>query len=290
MSLSAIYSFTVFAASPSRSRRDSCCFACFLVASRQIDSREVYQVADKDGAGAQHIHEYNRLAEVYSEEWYARAGDESLDAARIIVDHLRTFIHPQSVLDIGCGRGDWLKAWHEQGTRVLVGFDGHWNRQELMVEPSIRFEPIDLNKPFSIGRRFDLAMTLEVAEHLGTESSVGFVQSMIRASDLILFSAAYSHQGGQNHLNEQPHSYWGKLFASHGFAPFDIVRPVFWADDRLPFWYRQNSFLYARTGSDPFNRLLTQKVYPMAHVGFMDCIHPALYDAKIEQIERLSGR
>lgn len=247
-------------------------------------------MTDKQCASTHEVHEYNRLAEVYSDEWYAGAGDESLDAARIIVGYLRTFIRPESVLDIGCGRGDWLKAWHEQGTPVLVGFDGHWNRQELVVDSVIRFEPLDLNQPFSTGRQFDLAMTLEVAEHLEAGSAANFVQSMVRASDLILFGAAYSHQGGQNHLNEQPHSYWGNLFASQGFAPFDILRPVFWADNRLPSWYRQNSFLYARTGSTPFNSLLAQKVYPMAHLGFMDCIHPALYDAKIEQIESLSGR
>lgn len=52
-------------------------------------------------------------------------------------------------------------------------------------------------------------------------------------SDVIMFSAAYTKQGGNNHINEQPHTYWAKKFISHDFVPYDIFRPVFWGIQML---------------------------------------------------------
>jgi hypothetical protein len=49
---------------------------------------------------------------------------------------------------------------------------------------------------------------------------------------------SYTKQGGINHINEQPHTYWAQLFAEHGFVPFDLFRPVFWGNENVCFWYR----------------------------------------------------
>ena len=204
----------------------------------------------------------------YDQAFYDSQMEESLSSARIYLAHLWKHHSPASVVDVGCGRGMWLKACGELGAKRLLGLDGPWNRQELMAEPAIRFQAVDLNQPFAVDGKLDLAISLEVAEHLLPSSAGGFVASLASAADVVVFGAAYTGQGGTNHINEQPASYWAQLFAAEGFKAYDLFRPVFWSDRRVPFWYRQNTFVYSRTRAfDGF------EVAP----GFMDCVHPEMY-------------
>ena len=109
------------------------------------------------------------------------------------------------------------------------------------------------------------------------------------ASDAVLFIAAYSRQGGTNHINEQPHSYWAHLFAKHSFVPFDLFRPVFWGNKVVCFWYRQNVFMYFRKGSPSWQQIGAYGFKEMAEASFMDCIHPELFDLRTAQLEGVVG-
>jgi hypothetical protein len=60
-----------------------------------------------------------------------------------------------------------------------------------------------------------------------------------------LFSAAIPNQGGQNHVNEQWPEYWQKKFAKHNYVFHDVLRTLFWDNDRIYWWYKQNTFLVA---------------------------------------------
>src|SRR4051794_16945989 len=86
------------------------------------------------------------LSDFYDASFYDDQVADALRSARIYVKHLWRFFQPASVLDVGCGRGAWLKACHELGTRKLMGFDGDWNEQSLMIDSAIEFQSIDLNK------------------------------------------------------------------------------------------------------------------------------------------------
>lgn len=217
---------------------------------------------------------YARLPKFYHDRWYANQVTRSLESARIFVNAAWSYVQPRSVLDVGCGRGAWLKAWRDNGAEVIVGYDGAWNNQANMIDPAISFKATDLNAPFADGRRFDLAMSVEVAEHLEENNAGVFVDSLTASADIVLFGAAFSHQGGNNHINEQPHTYWAQIFSERGFLPFDLFRPYLWNDERICYWYRQNTFLYAKKNSDDYNRLLAHDAKPMDNVGFMDAIHP----------------
>jgi SAM-dependent methyltransferase len=219
-------------------------------------------------------HEASGRSKIYGESFYSNQGEGALQSARRYMSFLWTIFQPKSVLDVGCGRGAWLKACHELGATRLLGLDGNWNSQSLMVDSAIEFRAIDLNRPFSVEKRVDLTMSLEVAEHLEPETAPKFIECLTDASDVVLFSAAYLNQGGTNHINEQLHSYWAKLFEKHDFCPFDLFRPVFWGDDNVAFWYRQNIFLYIRKESLEWHLLTGAGHKPMASIDFMNCIHP----------------
>ena len=228
-----------------------------------------------------------KITECYDAVFYESQVATSLESARIYLKFLWQFFQPASVLDLGCGRGTWLKACHELGSKTLFGLDGDWNNQSLMIDNDINFQSINLNEPFALPEKVDLAISLEVAEHLEPSTAPQFIKCLAAASDMVLFSAAYTQQGGTNHINEQPHTYWARLFALHDFVPFDLFRPEFWGNENVCFWYRQNTFLYTRKDSAPFRKIKSQGLKEIVDIGFMNCIHPDLYNAKLKDNAKL---
>jgi SAM-dependent methyltransferase len=163
-------------------------------------------------------------------------------------------VAPQSVVDVGCGTGTWLAEFSRMGVRDLVGLEGS------AIDPDIAdFDPsqirlCDLSKPFSLHRKFDLAVCLEVAEHLPEDSAAVFVESLVRLAPIILFSAAVPGQGGIGHLNEQWPEYWADLFSRFGFEVRDCLRDRLWRNREVEWWYRQNLLFFLRkecSGSYP---------------------------------------
>lgn len=126
----------------------------------------------------------------------------------------------------------------------------------------------DLSQPIELGRRFDLAQSLEVAEHLPRERAAIFVGNLVRHSSMILFSAAPPGQGGLNHINEQPYDYWRNLFAVHKYSLFDCIRDQICNVKSIAPWYRYNTFLYVHDdavsglSSDP----LRKRIEPQAPI------------------------
>jgi hypothetical protein len=221
------------------------------------------------------------LSEVYGEKYYGNQVADSLSSAHIVLTRLWEYLKPTSVLDVGCGRGAWLKACHALGCETLFGLDGDWNSQSVMIDSAIRFRSVDLNKPFSVPIKADLAISLEVAEHLEPSSSSQFVECLAKASDTVLFGAACPGQGGANHLNERRPSYWAGLFRKQGHVVFDLFRPVLWGNDEISVWYRQNAFLYCREGGDSYRAIRSAGCSELTETSFMDCIHPVLYELRL---------
>jgi SAM-dependent methyltransferase len=150
-----------------------------------------------------------------------------------------------SLLDVGSGHGAWAAEWIKAGVADVVAVDGDYVRRDQLAIPAEKFVGHDLATRLDLGRRFDLVQSLEVAEHLAPENAAGFVDNLVRHGDVILFSAAVPHQGGEHHVNEQPPQYWRELFARHGYEVFDWVRPQLAGQRQVKAWYRFNSFIYA---------------------------------------------
>jgi len=151
---------------------------------------------------------------------------------------------PQSVLDVGCGIGAWLSTAREMGVADVRGVDGPWfDRTQLLVEPDL-VDIVDLEQPLKLGRRFDLAICLETAEHLQPAAADTLVASLVRHAPVILFSAAIPYQRGPGHVNEQWPYFWAKKFHEYRYGSLDFIRCQFWFDQDVLWWYRQNTLLY----------------------------------------------
>jgi SAM-dependent methyltransferase len=209
-------------------------------------------------------------AEQYDQTFYDRQMDGSFASAKRYRDLLLAVLKPTSVLDIGCGRGGWLKAFGEAGAEHLVGIDGPWNSQTKMLDARIEFRSVNLEQLQPLNEKFDLSMSLEVGEHLTPAASDGLVNALCSASDVVMFGAARTGQGGVNHINEQPASYWASKFKANGYFPVDYFRPKAWGVAEIQRWYRQNTFLYCRRGSALGEQLVSQEVVSFE---FLDIEH-----------------
>ena len=174
--------------------------------------------------------------------------NKSRNSAAELIRVLLSFYTPNSVIDVGCGVGSWLVEFQAQGITDIRGIDGNYvDRNSLLISPNLFF-PADLSEDFSqlFETRFDLAVCLEVAEHIEPEFSEQFIRSLVSLSDVVLFSAALPYQGGTGHVNENWMEYWALLFHKYDYLPVDCLRPVIWHNSEISWWYRQNSLIFVQ--------------------------------------------
>ncbi len=182
----------------------------------------------------------------YTDNFYKSQRNLSLNSARVIVPMMIDLVKPQSVVDVGCGVGGWLAVFQEQGVKDIQGIDGAYVNRAMLAIPADRFMEYDLQQPLQLERRFDLVMSLEVAEHLPPETAKTFVESLVKLGKVVLFSAAVPYQAGVHHVNEQWQDYWAQLFQQHGYVPVDYVRGRVWQNPDVAWWYAQNVLIYVQ--------------------------------------------
>lgn len=180
----------------------------------------------------------------YDDAFFDYVNSGAVRSARAMLPLLTDELAIASVLDVGCGQGAWLSVWNELGVADITGIDGDYVDRGRLVIPSEKFVAGDLSSPFSLGRRFDVVQSLEVAEHLPTAQSRAFVSSLVAHSDIVLFSAAPRGQGGDHHINEQDYDFWRRLFHECGYLALDYLRPLVKSELQIEPWYRYNTLLY----------------------------------------------
>ena len=212
---------------------------------------------------------------IYDERFFDGQIAASLRSAKTILGLLFDSYQPRSVIDVGCGRGAWLAVAGALGAQTLAGVDGDWVYPAQLLSDRIEFRAVDMEQDFDPGARYDLAISVEVAEHLSEARARPFVEILCRASDVVLFGAAIKHQGGTNHINEQFQSYWVRIFESQDYESFDVIRPSVWNDDDVEWWYRQNTFLFVnRQASIGLDRELLRRM----EKPIVDIVHPRNYE------------
>ena len=170
----------------------------------------------------------------------------SLSSAEVVVPLVLEFVQARSVVDFGCKHGEWLSVFRNHGATTLLGFDQPKRISQGLLISSTEFRAADLRCPVSIDGRFDLAVCIEVAEHLPASAAELLISTLTNIAPVILFSAAIPGQGGHGHSNEQPREYWTDLFSARGFVCIDCLRGRIWQDADVAWWYRQNLLMYCR--------------------------------------------
>ena len=181
----------------------------------------------------------------YDDAFFDEKEGDVLRSARVIVPLVLELVPARSVVDVGCGRGAWLSVFREHGVEQIAGLDGdHVNRERLLIDPAL-FDAVDLSQAFDAGGPYDLAVCLEVVEHLPAAAGPAIVAELTRAAPVVLFSAALPGQGGTDHVNERWPRYWEQLFDRHDYVRVDCIRRSICYDTRVKWWYRQNVTIYA---------------------------------------------
>lgn len=175
------------------------------------------------------------MTDIYTPAFFAEHHQTTALSASVVAPIVKYLLEPESVLDIGCGQGEWLEAF---GCEDSVGVD-------IAAPEREGFFRHDLTTPLYLRRQFDLVISLETAEHLPEEAADIYVASIVRHASLaVLFSAALPGQEGLHHVNCQPHEYWHEKFESHNFKTRDPIRAMIADDERVSWWYRNNLFIY----------------------------------------------
>jgi hypothetical protein len=201
---------------------------------------------------------------LYTGDFYKDQSQGSYNSAKIIIPYIVNLFHPKSVVDMGCGIGTWLKVFSEHGVKDILGVDGKYvNTKQLLIQKN-KFVAFDLTKPLKLDRKFDIALSLEVAEHIEEKHSDVFIKSLTSLSDVVVFSAAVPYQRGTNHVNEQLPSYWKSIFEKYNYTMYDVFRGQFWNNENVNTEYKQNMFLYINSSIN----------FSFEKRNIMDFVHP----------------
>lgn len=209
----------------------------------------------------------------------------NLNDPRIILPLVVEILKPKNVVDIGCGIGTFLKVFKELGVEEVLGLDGPWVNKNLLRKyiADNEFQQVNLEQGFTLGKKYDLLVCLEVLEHLDEKYADTVVESLTKAGKYILFSAAVPGQMGQNHLNEQWIEYWSDKFEAKGYKTYDVLRPIFWNNKELARWYKQNMFLL----TEEKNATAVEQFKKLSDNSLKNLIHPEYYNLRVNEIKAL---
>ncbi|MDB0041029.1 class I SAM-dependent methyltransferase [Algibacter sp.] len=206
----------------------------------------------------------------------------NLRAPKKIVPEIIKILNPKSVVDFGCGIGTFLNVFKQYDVKDILGLDGPWANKSLLFKyiDAEEFQECNLEEEIKLSKKYDLVLSLEVAEHLSIDSADMFVQNLINSGNVILFSAAIPNQGGQNHINEQWLTYWEAKFLKHNYVIHDIIRPLFWDDPEIFWWYKQNMVLVT-----PKNFMFD---FNVKYCPIRNVVHYELFNSKINELKLIN--
>jgi len=188
---------------------------------------------------------------IYDKEFYLEDVEiPAMRSAGVVSNSIMESYNPESVIDIGCGTGALLNSLREKGCQV-VGLEYADAALEICREKKLEVYKFNIEKDlYEANRTYDLVISMEVAEHLLETYSDRYIDMLTILSNVIVFTAAPPGQGGTDHVNEQPPTYWISKFEQRGFVLDEKISNSWrnnWKDSNVvPNWYYNNLMVFAR--------------------------------------------
>jgi SAM-dependent methyltransferase len=188
----------------------------------------------------------------YNEEYYQEFSEYkwAAESAPLIAGQVMADFEVGSMIDVGCGAGEYLAEFRNRGIEVH-GVELAEAALRRCRERGLDVVPFDLTEPGAVlPWTADLVTSFEVAEHLAEQHAKNFVRILTTAARRhIVMTAALPGQPGLCHVNCQAKSYWVELLAERGFQ-FDEPRTARWEQENLgrsiaP-WFQQNLMIFHR--------------------------------------------
>jgi SAM-dependent methyltransferase len=197
------------------------------------------------------LRRHSDIDAVYTRGYFKAETDMTEPTADAVVGILANEFNPDSVTDVGCGTAVYLRHFEARGV-AIQGFEGSQHAIDQAEVDSERIHRHDFRTLLAWDRTYDLVISFEVGEHLPDASAATFAASIARLGDRVAFSAAQPGQGGTDHINEQPSSYWIDHFAACGMTYNDAVTQRLRArltEEDCVWWLRTNLLVFERTES-----------------------------------------
>lgn len=157
----------------------------------------------------------------YEDKHYRMGADRMLDALNVLI----TWDDSSSLLDVGCGRGEFLAAAPECYTDVL-GIE--------FVEALVDYKLIHRGVATDLrldDNSFDVVSCLDVLEHIPEEDTLGVLSELKRVARKHALIAVNNQEsphryGRQNidlHITKKPYEEWHGIFAEQ-FHPGIVTK------------------------------------------------------------------
>ena len=204
-------------------------------------------------------------------------------SAAAVAEAMLALFPIRSVVEIGCGTGNLLAAFAARGAADVLGLDGPNVPRDLLCLPESQVRRWDLADLATLPRRFDLACSLEVGEHIPARAAPDFVRMLTAAAPIVLFGAAIPGQGGPGHVNEQRQSWWARHFAAAGCVTLDCLRPALCEVTGIEWYYAQNILVYCRPEHVPAGQV------PVTNPLYLDLVDPRVAEALRRGPDSMTG-
>lgn len=201
----------------------------------------------------------------YSDDYYAEIVDGAVRSARAVYKILnKKGLGWETVLDVGCGVGEWFlgaDVIRKDDLENYVGIDRDVPKESLLIYES-QYIDCNLELEFPQVDKADMVLCLEVAEHISERRANDLIKFLCDHSNrYVLFSAAIPYQGGTGHINEQWQSYWAEKFQENGFGGYTWGLNEVRTHPDIELWYRQNMVLYVKDHSQPVEDFVLPEYY-----------------------------
>ncbi len=206
--------------------------------------------------------------------------------------YLAEYFQPKTVLDIGCGKGIYLRLFESLGADEIIGTDGVDPATTVLRDD--QYIRHDLHEPLDLGKTFDLVMCLEVLEHLDPAvTSLAFDSIARHADNRIIFSVAEPGQNGHGHINCIPMDRVLDLWAERGWVP-DLIETLGLRAISTMSWFRRNLLVLrkARSSEDGTAAAALRSIADLRYqwYGQSSGIRPAAFSEPYPQSNQAYGR